>query len=486
MKFIAFNQKPIYLVLILVLIIAALSACEMPSTPAPTPTPTRTPILPTATPTPTPTQTPTATPTVTPTPTPTLPPGLLLPVQAVEPQGWPALPTELYFLREGHIWIWLAEGNVLDIVPVADEGNGGVLAYRATPDKRFIAYVTGAGKLYIFDRAQQEHTYVPTAGRLIEAQASSPGIDFAMTPDGQYLIYIAWGVQSTLPDTPGVATAYPPYGTILALNLTDVRQPQRELGFCNSTTIAKCTGLALAPDGSQLAYEDSAGVWLTPLDVPEPRLVLPATENADWHFSAWAPNSHWLILKKQLTQDTALALFNIATEQFIPISISCSQSCRLELSWGEQSIWVSIDGAEQGCLYEIQPVIGEPTLEITYGKCLIDSWALHPTSPLALPDGWVAFVHRGCGVDCHGPAPGLYFLGPEEATRPIALLDDAEGTALWAADASAFLYFDPEGIPTHLGVTNTSEFWDVRRVLDGAYAFQWGEVTLQQEQEQAQ
>jgi hypothetical protein len=156
------------------------------------------------------------------------------------------------------------------------------------------------------------------------------------------------------------------------------------------------------------------------------------------------------------------------------------------LSWGEQSIWVSTDSLEQGCLYQIQPVIGEPTLEITYGKCLIGPWALHPTSPLALPDGWVAFVHRGCGADCQGPAPGLYFLGPEDSTRPIALLDDAEGTALWTADASAFLYFDPEGVPTHLGVTSgatsTSGFWDVRRALDGAYAFQWGEVAVQQQE----
>ncbi|MGC9394875.1 MAG: TolB family protein [Anaerolineae bacterium] len=482
-----FDKKLILLVFILLSVIVALSACEMPGTPTPTPTPTRTPILPTATPTLTPTPTPTATPTVTPTPTPTLPPGLLLPVQAVEPQGWPALPTELYFLREGHIWAWLAEGGALDVIPAAAEGNGvedaAVLAYRVTPDKRFIVYVTDAGKLYLFDRALREHTYVPTAGRLIEELIGSPGIAFEVTPDGQSLVYIAWGVQPTLPDTPGTATAYPPYGTILALDLTDVRQPQRELGFCNSTTTAKCTDLALAPDGSQLVYEDSTGLWLTPLDVPEARLILSRTEDPSWRFSAWAPNSRWLILETQSEQVAALALFNIATEQRIPIDVSCPQDCHLALSWGEQSIWVSTDSPEHGCLYEIQPVIGEPTLEITYGKCLIDSYVLHPTSPLALPDGWVAFVHHGCGEDCPGPGPGLYFLGPEESTRPIALLGTAEGSALWTADASAFLYLDPEGSPTHLGVTNTSEFWDVRRVLDGAHSFHWGEIALPQPEE---
>jgi hypothetical protein len=221
-------------------------------------------------------------------------------------------------------------------------------------------------------------------------------------------------------------------------------------------------------------------VWLTMIDSPELRLLLPRTKNPDWHFLAWAPNGRWLILKKQTAEGAALALFNIAAEQLMPVDVSCPQNCHIELSWGEQSVWVSTDTLEDGCLYEVEPVIGEEALKITYGKCLIGPWALHPTSPRTLPDGWVAFVNRGCGKDCQGPAPGLYFLGPEDAAPPIALLDEAEGTALWTEDASAFLYFNPEGIPTHLGVTDTaasaSGFWDVRRTLDGAHAFQWGAV----------
>ena len=477
MKSFALDKKLIYFVFVLLCIVAALSACEMPGTPAPTPTPTRTPILPTATPTPTPTMTPTPTPTITPTPTPTLPPGLLLPVQAVEPQDWPSLPAELYFLREGRIRVWLAEGGALDTIPVAEESDS-VLAYRVTPDKRSVLYVTDAGKLYVFDRASQEHAYIPTAGRLIEPLAGPPDVDFDVTADGQYLVYIAWGVQSTLPGSPESVTAEFPYGTLLAIDLTDVRQAQRELGFCNSTTTAQCAGLALAPDGSHVVFEDSAGLWLTAFDAPEPHLVLPYTGNSGWRFSAWAPNSRWLILEAQPGQEAALALFNVAAEQLMPIDVSCPGDCRIELSWGEQSIWMSAEAQGLGCLYEVQPVTGAATLEIAYEKCLIGPWALHPTSPRALPDGWVAFVHRGCGTDCHGPAPGLYFLGPDEETRPIALLESAEGSALWTADASAFLYFDPDGIPTHMGVTGSamsaSGFWDVRRTLEGAQTIRWG------------
>jgi len=468
LRFFVLDKRLIFFVFVLLCIVAALSACEMPGTPTPTPTPTRTPILPTATPTPTPTMTPTPTPTITPTPTPTLPPGLILPVQATEPQGWPPLPVELYFLREGRIWVWLGEGGALDAIPVTDEEHA-VLAYRVTPDNRFVLYVTDSGRLYSFDRALWEHTYIPTAGRLIEPSAEPPGIDFAVTADGQYLVYLAWGVQSSA----GITGEFP-YGTLLAIDLTNVRLAQQELGFCNSTADAQCTGLALAPDGSHVVYEDGAGLWLAAFDNPEPRLVMPFTKDSGWRFLAWAPNGRWLILKAQSEHGATLALFNIATTQLLPIDVPCSENCRLELSWGAQSIWVSADTPEYGCLYEVQPDVGGNALEITYEKCLVGPWGLHPTSPQALPDGWVAFVHRGCGMDCNGPGPGLYFLGPDETTHPIALLDTAEGSALWTADASAFLYFDPEGVPTHLGVTDTVEFWDVRRALDGAHIFQWG------------
>ncbi len=381
----------------------------------------------------------------------------------------------MYFLREGRIYVWLAEGGTLDAIPMVDDADT-VLVYRVTADKRFIVYGTAAGELYLFDRASREHKFIPTAGRLIEPLAEPPGMDFDVTADGRYLVYIAWGVQSTLPGTPGAVAVEFPYGTILAINLTDVRQPQRKLGFCNSTADAKCAGLALAPDGSYVVYEDGAGLWLTTLDTPDPRLVLPFTNDASWRFSKWAPNSRWLILESLSAQGTALALFNIATEQLLPVDVSCTENCRLELSWGEQSIWVSADTPEYGCLYEIQPVIGEPLLAITQEKCLIGPWALHPTSPQALPDGWVAFVHRGCGTDCQGPAPGLYFLRPDEVTQPIALLSEAEGSALWTADASAFLYFDPQGTPTHLGVADSAGFWDVRRPLDGAHTFLWSDT----------
>jgi hypothetical protein len=456
---------------IMLLLIVMATGCETPTI-APTPTPTRTPVLPTPTPTHTPTPTPTATPTITPTPTPTLPPGLLLPPQPTELQGWPALPTDLYFLRDGKIWMWLAEGGALESVPVAVEGET-VRAYRVTQDKRYILYVTNADKLYIFDRAQWQHTHVPTAGRLIDDW----GVFFDVTPDAHYLVYLAWGIQPTAE----TVTDGNLFGTVLAIELTNLRQAQRILGFCASAGDTGCVGVHLAPDGSLVAYEDGAGLWLTALDKPEPRLVLSPTETPPWRFKDWAPNSRWLIVEARTAEGTLLGLLNATTGEISPIGdVACVEDCHIGLSWGSQSLWLFTDTPQRGCLFQIQPAFGDTPMSMPYETCALDQWALHPASPLALPDGWIAFVHRGCGDGCPGPAPGLYFLGPDVAAHPIALLDQNDGIALWALDGSAFLYFDAENRPCRLGVTSGTGFWDVSHPLEGAHTFQWGALATQQ------
>ncbi len=465
------TSKILFVALILLFVVITATACETPTI-APTPTPTRTPVLPTPTPTHTPTPTPTATPTITPTPTPTLPPGLLLPPQPTKLQGWPALPADLYFLREGKIWSWLAEGGALESVPIAVEGDT-VLTYRVTRDERYILYVTDAGKLYVFDRALWQHTFVPTAGRLIDDR----GIYFDVTSDARYLVYLAWGVQPTAETVTGGGL----FGTILAIELPNLRQAQRTLGFCASVGNATCAGVHLAPDGSLVAYEDGAGLWLTALDKPEPRLMLSPTETPPWRFKDWSPNSRWLILEARTAEGMLLGLLSVATGEITPIGdVACVEDCHIGLSWGSQSLWLFTDTPQRGCLFQIQPAFGDTPTSMPYEKCALDQWALHPASPLALPDGWVAFLHHGCGEDCPGPAPGLYFLGPDEAAHPIALLDDKDGSVLWSPDGSAFLYFNADGSPSRLGVTGGAGFWDVSQAFAGAHTFQWGALPAQE------
>jgi len=452
---------------ILLLIIILITTACVPSTPSPTPTPTRTPVLPTPTPTHTPTLTPTATPTITPTPTPTLPPGLLLSPTPTALQGWPPLPTDLFFLRDGQIWLWLAEGGAVESLPVAAEGEH-VLTYRVTQDERFFLYTTDAGKLYAFDRAQWQHTLIPTAGRLLDEQGSY----FDVTPDARYLVYLAWGIQPVTE----TLTTHQHFGTVFAIELTDLRRPQRTLGYCGIGT-TPCTGVYLAPNGNLVAYEDGAGLWLTALDNPNPRLILPATEAGEtppWQFKGWSPNSHWVILEARTAESILLGLLDVTTGAIFPFGDVCAEGCRIGLSWDAQSLWMFTDTPQQGCLYQVQPPTGNAPPAMPYQLCALDAWALHPASPLALPDGWVAFLHRGCGDGCPGPAPGLYFIGPDEAVHPIALLDHNDGEVLWTHDGSAFIYFDADGAPSRMGVTDGSGFWDVRAALEGAHDFRWG------------
>ncbi len=396
---------------------------------------------------------------------PTLPPDLILPPRPSLLQDWPALPADLFFLREGKVWLWLAEGGSLESLPVAVEGEQ-VLSYRVTKDQRFILYVTDAGKLYAFDRAQWQHTFIPTAGRLIDAR----GIYFDVSPDIRSLVYLAWDVRPTAE----TITESLGFGTVLAIELSTLRKPQRMVGFCSATEQAACGGVYLAPNGNLVAYEDGAGLWLSALDNPTPRLASSSTETESWRFKDWSPDSRWLILERQNEQGTLIGLLNGVTGSIFPITaIPCGEDCRLELSWGTQNLWISTDTSQQGCLYQIQPPVGNMPLTITYQTCALGPWALHPVSPLACPSGGVAFVHHGCGDDCPGPAPGLYLLESAENVRPIALLDDKEGYTLWTADGAAFLYLNTGGQALRLGLTDGSGFWDVSRPLAGAHAFYW-------------
>ena len=466
---------------LLILLVLLATACQVEE-PQPTPTPTRTPILPTATPTLTPTPTPTPTPTVTPTPTPTLPPDLLLPPQAAQPEGWPPLPTDLYFLRDGRLWSWLAEGGALEAIPIAEDvADEDVLAYRVTPDKRTIAYVTASGKLYVFDRAQWQHAAIPTAGWLSDAGR----IYIDITPDARYLVYMAWGMQSTAPATPEEAPAQP-FGTVLAVDLADPRQPQIELGFCKTVADRPCTGLQLSPDGANIAYADGEGIWISQFIRPEAQLLLPYSEGAVWQPYAWSPDAQWLVLEAWNNEGNEMAMLNNVTGQFNPLAdiVTCGAGCQTNLSWETPGgVWLSTETDQEGCLTRVQPATVSTPITATYRTCQIGPWALHPTAPLALPDGSVAFAHHGCGEDCPGPAPGIYILGLDDVTHPIALLAQTQGNVLWTADGSAFLTLDPAGQPASLGVTGSAGFWDVRQILAGAHTFHWGALTIPQPDE---
>lgn len=489
--------------------------------PQPTPTPTRTPILPTATPTLTPTPTPTPTPTQTPTPTPTLPPGLILPPEPSAPQAeeWPALPADLYFLREGQLWQWLAEGNAAEAIPPAtltetteteaSNANRTVVAYALTSDGRYLVYITAAGEAHLVDRPQWASIPLPTSGRPVKDEIAAPTY-VAVTPDGRWMIYLAWDVRPRASQGLG-RDAEHPFGTVLALDLQTPEALQHILGLCEGSADQPCGDLRLSPQGTHVAFSDRHGIWIGALTQDETTyeakpayLAMSASALEDdklrWELGDFSPDQAWLSLEIHSPTTRTLALLPIAellanppaqTAQLTELTadesgsapyllseLTISAEDRLNAAWGAQGMWATVDTPEIGCLYQILPNAALGTVVVSDGICHAAGWPLHPDAPQALPDGGVAFLHRGCGEDCPGPAPGLYFLGPEAQFRPIALLNDADltGAVHWTGDGSAFVIQNAGGAPTHIGATSDGRFWDVTSRLEGTTSLRWGPI----------
>lgn len=474
------RRMAVYVPFLFLITLPLLGSCQ-PSYANATPTPTRTPILPTATPThtPPPTETPTPTPTL--TPSPTLPPGLILPPTPIKPEDWPALPADLYFLRKGRLWVWLAEGGKVESIPIVEDApDTAVLDYRITSDKRYVAYVTTAGRLYLFDQAAWQHTYIPTAGHLL----SGNGLYFDITSDQRYLIYAAWDVQPTTgAEDKQDGVAAPPrqdtnstLATILALDLTDIRRQQINLGVCKGMGHRPCRGFMLSPDGSQIVYVDWQGIWRVPLAAPTPELLIEHEGEGLWIPTTLSEDNQWLLMTAGEALSNTFSLLNTSTrEVFTPVNTTCPPYCHIQANLNRYTTWITTDSMEEGCLWRAE--MGT-SVDIAYQICQLDGWPLHPQSPYTLPDGWIAFVHRGCGSDCPGPAPGIYFVGPDNLSRAVALFDASEGSTLWAADGAAFLYLDEAQTARYIGLTDGSGFWDVQECLEDAHAFRWNEFIV--------
>lgn len=503
-----------------VLLLLALTGCQPPA-PMPTVTPTRTAYAPgvtptplpavqptptlTATPTPTPTSTPTATPT--PTPIPTFPP------QAQELQGWPALPHDLYFLREGRLWRWPLGGGMPEQLP-RPAGADQVLDYRITPDGRVVVYLASDGKLYALDRASNTTAFLPTAGYLV----SQRGPFFDLTPDGRYLVYLAWGIQPDAGPTHSAAEVLPggpEFGTFFALDLTDPRK-EFALGFCavalQQGEVRPCYGFVLSPDGGSVAYADARGLWLAtlpyptgrttpagspiptpvPPGVPAPRLLKahdPSTQPCHlWLPRQWSPDGRQLALDVGCEGGTGLAVLDLVTGQFWQFPDLLTDEAHLtenEPVWSGEGLWVAqrAFSEQQGSL-ALWQLGAEGAYQVTRFVSIAASGVLWPSALVSSSDGWIGFAHQTC-VGCPGLESGLYFWLPDETITLAAPLPPcqveaagcgrpgARGTVAWAADGAAFVYFDPDGQPTLLGPTDGTALWDVRNALQGATHFRW-------------
>ncbi len=504
-----------------------LAGCTAPA-PEATPTPTRTPqaldvtatalpiLVPTATPTPTPTNTatPTNTPTPTPTPIPTFPP------MAQEPQGWPALPHDLFFLKEGRLWVWPAQGQNLESLDLpAGQEKEQIIDYRIAPDGLRAVGLSDANHFYAFDRISQTVSLLPTAGYL---RGRDGNAHFEISADGQRLIYIAWGVQ------PGSGPAYsvsqvlpgaPDYGTVMELPLA---HPERSetLGFCAAIRAAgverPCYGLAVGPQ-RQVIYADGRGIWAagailtpppavdasgSPLPTPTPparptaatgpRMIAPqrsvtGDECGFYQPEAISPDGQWTLLRARCTEGTILAVIQNSGGPIYELPAThCNVACEISAAWGPEGLWIgsSQRGNPSGALQLYQmSFAAAPQPVYTLGSDIVGP--VWPTQLHPLTNGQIGFAHQACAA-CPGMEAGIYFLNADRtisrgASLPICKPDtpapvcwiEHQGSVSWPADGSTFLYQDAEKNPALLGFTDNVTLWDVREKLKGARSFTW-------------
>jgi hypothetical protein len=388
----------------------------------------------------------------------------------VIPEDWPSLPSNLYFLRDGDLNIWLAEGEHVSSIPLPNEGAAGeILKYQVFAGGRSIFYVTTGGALCRFDRAEWSNTQLPTTGRMIHNDQAF----FDVTDDESRLVYLAWGVQPTAEHQ---RLSLDSTGTLLAMDLTDPRQPQIELGFCEGSEETSCHGFVMAPDGSALMMSDIQGFHLINLDGGDTgaskrtELELPSGSEETDKILGWSPDGHWFVLAHHTRDGSGLTIVDAKAPGTPPIFLPlCNDACRIRVGWRGAELWIALSESDRGCL--LRYTMGEP-VPAAPGEiaCFVPARGLHPMDLKVLQDGAVAVLHQGSP----SLSPGLYLYQPDVGDlTPVALLSDPLGRMIWAADGSAFVTSDAAGIPQTLGWIQRGMLLDVRTRLAAAVQLQW-------------
>ncbi len=397
----------------------------------------------------------------------------------------PQLPADLYFLREGMLYACPAEGGAEVVVTPVEWATGhSVRDYRVSASSPRIAIITEAGDLYVMDRGQSLQIHIPTAGRVI----GEHGAFFDITPDGQTVIYLAWGVQADAgPVAEGSVS-----GMLLAISVDDPRQRQVSLGDCGGAEAAPCYGFRLSPDGSKVALMDRQGLWIIDRTAPEPRRLVLSSNDHAFTLRDWSVDGEALVVESSVNGMPAIGVLSTqASEATLSFSPLCPLPCDIGTAWattedGPMELWVTWDTPAQGCYGRIQgPTPDRPwsTLLPTDIVCSGPDMPLHPRSPHA--EGLSVAIGKDLAF-LQASVPGFYSgiyaiirsAGGAAASQyaVTALIADdlaAQASLLWTVDGRAFVLQQGSGEAVLLGVLQPPALWDVRDVLDGAATIKW-------------
>ena len=479
-----------------------------------------------ATLTPDSTWTPWPTPTWTPISTPTPQPSPDFPSEAVKLQGWPSLPTTLYFIRDGSLWRWPKEGQTLQQVVAAPQQSGsssgklarlvfgppptGVTAYRLTPDERYLVYTfvgaTFEPEMIVLDRVTGASFPISTAINFEYFSLGMPSFD--ITPDGRYVVYMAWNVRPTTDSrSPGVGrsvvspnTGGNEYGTIFAVDVQNINR-EFELGYCTSRSEyeweVRCDGFVLSPDGTRIACSDGRGVWLSDVPQGSPRLIAEHQHRNNfcgvWRVHNWSPDGKRLLIDVGCFEGGYSAMMDVDTGEVREIPHTWNYpGPYVNITWIQNGAGLLVNhinlASGIGPAYLVQVSAEDPAQETIV---ISATWpgAVWPTEPHDLSNGRIGFTNQQC-VDSTGMQPGIYtierdgtglkFVSPLPAIPCYVSegIHGAFGTVLWSPDGAAYFYFtrdEQRASQTNLllGLTDGFALWDVRESLANAHTFHW-------------